>query len=130
MTLKAENEQFKAENERLKAENHRLRESNRHIVQRARRSIEEANRISAAAWEAAGDVSLRESSAALSSFRESTLPERSSVASLLSIADGCGAGESLDVRLASADAATPPHSMSLLRQMAENNKKLQEQLAL
>lgn len=116
------------ENERLKAENVRLREANRGITERARKSVEEAQRISEEAWEMAST----HAHASEARLDESSLDESSRVsdtrASRLSVATRDE--RSLDVRLACADAATPPAKISLLRQMAENNKRLKEQLAM
>lgn len=121
--------ELKLENDRLKAENARLRESNREIAERARRSVEDALRNSAALWEEASAHLDRESSQPSqrgSAVSAASLDESSCV----SMAIGCGPGDSLDVRLAHADAATPVHSISLLRQMADNNRRLKEQLAM
>lgn len=121
---------LREENERLKVENLRLREANKCIAQKARKSIEEANRLSAAAWEAAAAAATDGESASARESSIASLHERSSLASLPEGFEGCDATESLDMRIANADAATPAHSMSLLRQMAENNRKLKLQLAM
>jgi len=118
--------ELRAENERLKAENARLREQNAQIMERARHSVEAALRSSAAMWEEASTQLDRDSQP---SHRGSAVSSLDDENSHVSLALGCGAGDSLDVRLASSDAASPLHSMPLLRQMAENNRRLKEQLA-